>query len=87
MRTQQLKLLSQLEPHGWTKLEDRETRTLDWWADEIWVLASLWRPQECRVYLTFVVDPQWEGPRAPGEGVWCVTAALETCGDCERFIG
>ena len=28
-----------------------------------------------RVFLTFLVDPQWEGERRPGEGVWAVACS------------
>lgn len=30
---------------------------LDWWADEIWTIDSVWTPQGVRGYLTFLVDP------------------------------
>jgi hypothetical protein len=76
MTTQQKRLFRELEVHGWRKLEEEaEDRTRDWWADEVWELESIWSPRSCRVYLTFVVDPQWEGPRAKGQGVWAVSAS------------
>jgi hypothetical protein len=79
MITQQEELYRQLETFGWRKVDDAgpDDQLLDWWADEVWVLESLWEPQECRVYLTFVVDPQWDDHRKKGQGVWGVTAALD----------
>jgi hypothetical protein len=72
--TQQEELYRQLEAFGWRKVEGTEVedRSLDWWAHEVWVLESLWKPQECRIYLTFV-----KNPHDPPEGPWAVTAALE----------
>jgi hypothetical protein len=78
MVTQQEELYRQLETFGWRKVDGAEPddQLLDWWADEVWVLESLWEPQECHVYLTFVVDPQWDSHRKKGQGVWGVTASL-----------
>lgn len=70
MITQQEEIYRQLDDHGWRKVEDAEPdeALLGWWAREVWVLESLWHPQECRVYLTFA--------RAD-EGISYVTAALD----------
>ena len=75
-------LFNRLGQHGWRRAEDAPEPP-DWWADEVWVLESTWPPTECRVYLVFVVDPQWEGPRERGQGVWAVSASLD-CPD-SRF--
>lgn len=60
---------------------DSEWPNLEWWADEIWILESIWSPKDCRVYLTFLVDPQSpvQG-RKKGEGVWAVKASLKRPG-------
>ncbi|MBW3621965.1 MAG: hypothetical protein KY468_00985 [Armatimonadetes bacterium] len=76
MQTQQRELYDRLENQGW-EITPVEEPTLDWWADEVWRLRSRWAPQTCRVYLTFVVDPQWEGQRKKGQGVWAVAASTE----------
>lgn len=55
--------------YGW-ELEGVEEEDLEWWADEIWKLRSVWPPTEARAYITFLVDPQWEGNRRKGQGVW-----------------
>lgn len=74
MISQQEELYRQLEAFGWRKVEDAEAkdRSLEWWVREIWILESLWKPQECRVYLTFVDNPHDSSPR-----LWSVTASLD----------
>jgi hypothetical protein len=66
-------LRRQLADHGWEVVaaEDGE----EWWADELWTAQSrrnLWGHE---LVLTFLVDPQWEGPRKKGQGVWAVAAS------------
>src|SRR5688500_8391653 len=55
-------LLNQLPKFGWSveRIEDADTEwpALEWWQDEVWILKSVWSPQDSRVYLTFLVDPQ-----------------------------
>ena len=82
MSVQRTELLKRIPNQGWsvTSIEDGdfEWPELEWWADEIWILQSVWSPQGCRVYLTFLVDPQ--APihgRKKGEGVWAVKASLK----------
>ena len=82
MTYQSAELLNQLAEHGWDveHIENAvsEGPKLEWWADEIWILRSVWSPQDCRAYVTFLVDPQTptEGRRR-GEGVWAVKASLK----------
>ncbi len=66
-------LFEQLPEHGWrvTGVEEE----LEWWADEMWLLESVWSPIGCRAYATFLVDPQFEGVRKKGEAVWAVMAS------------
>lgn len=73
MQAQRIELLNQLPEHGWRAagVEDG----LDWWADEMWLLESVWSPVGSRAYVTFLVDPQFDGPRKKGEAVWAVMAS------------
>src|SRR5262249_45557707 len=59
---------------GW-HVVGRQREDLDWWADEIWEVQSEWAPQGLTVFLTWLVDPQWDDPRQPGQAVW----AIGTC--------
>ena len=74
-------MLNQLSKQGWnvTYVEDADSEwpKLEWWADELWILQSNWSPQDCRIYITFLVDPQTPvHGRKKGEGVWAVKASL-----------
>ena len=73
MQTQRTELLALLPEHGWrvAMIED-----LEWWGDEMWVLESVWSPVGSRAYVTFLVDPQFDGNRNKGEAVWAVMASL-----------
>ncbi len=75
MLTQKRILFAALGQRGWT-MNRVDDHTLEWWADEAVVLTLPHPPQTKPVYLTFVVDPQWDGPRTRGQGVWAATAAL-----------
>ena len=66
-------MLNQLPEHGWRVAEVGEE--LEWWADEMWVLESVWTPAGGRAYVTFMVDPQFDGVRKKGEAVWAVMAS------------
>lgn len=63
---------------GWAiaGIEDR-----NWWADELVILRSTWSPSTAQVVLTFLVDPQHQGPRTKGESVWAVVASKEPAAD------
>ena len=71
MKTLNAKLADYLEVDGWDLVHDH-TQDLEWWADEIWQLKSLWSPVGTEVFVTFLVDPMWEGNREKGQGVWAV---------------
>ena len=71
MLTQRAELAKQLPDHGWQVLVVEDSG-LDWWADEIWLIESLWSPRGCRLYLTFLVDPMADAQRAKGQSVWGV---------------
>jgi hypothetical protein len=82
MSFQRTELLNQLSKQGWdvTNVEDTDSEwpKLEWWADELWILQSIWSPQDCRIYLTFLIDPQTPvHGRKKGEGVWAVKASLK----------
>jgi hypothetical protein len=74
MDSKQRQLEAALQGQGWRVIE-RRSEDLDWWADAIWVVESEWSPRGTRACLTFLVDPQWEGPRQAGAGVWAVAAS------------
>jgi hypothetical protein len=68
-------MLAELSERGW-RVNNREREDLDWWADEIWAVESEWAPRGFAVYLTWLVDPQWDGHRQPGQAVWAVGTSL-----------
>lgn len=74
MQAQRAELLALLPEHGWRLAMIEED--LEWWADEMWLLESVWSPVGSRAYVTFLVDPQFDGSRKKGEAVWAVMASL-----------
>ncbi len=75
METQRTELLNQLPKHGWS-LVSVEEDYLDWWADEMWVIESVWSPVGSRAYVTFLVDPQAPISRKKGAYVWAAKVSL-----------
>lgn len=73
MQFQRDELIRQLIQHGWRIASEEEN--LEWWADEMWLLESEWSPVGCHAYVTFLVDPQFDGVRKKGEEVWAVMAS------------
>lgn len=73
MKSQSRELLNQLPKHGWRVASAVED--LEWWADEMWMLESVWSPVGRRAYVTFLVDPQCDGPRKKGQAVWAVAVS------------
>lgn len=71
MKSLSAKLADRLEVNGWDLVLEH-TQDLEWWADEIWELKSRWTPLGGSAFITFLVDPMWEGNRRRGEGVWAV---------------
>ncbi len=78
MQTQRTELLSQLPEHGWRVAGVEEN--LEWWANEMWRLESVWSPVGSRAYVTFLVAP--DAPILPYdktcrkiETVWAVMAS------------
>lgn len=72
---QKHEIAARLPDHGWL-LVDRSPDD-EWWVDEIWKIRSAWRPTALTLYLTFLVDPSWEGERRPDEGVWAVACTSQ----------
>ena len=63
-----------LEEHGWEVLTQQDFDA--WWADDVWVLRSVWSPRDCVVCLTFLIDPEADiHNRKRGERVWAVKAS------------
>ena len=75
MITQQEQLEVGLSASGW-EIVGREKSNLDWWADEIWKIESIWSPVGFTIYLTFLVDPQQSRVRKKGEDVWAIGASI-----------
>lgn len=73
MQAQRTELLNLLPEYGWRLAGIEEN--LEWWADEMWLLESAWSPVGSRAYITFLVDPQFDGNRKKGEAVWAVMAS------------
>ncbi len=74
MTAQQRGILDRLAQFGWEVVAKEDL--LVWWADEVWVLKSVWSPRETRLYLTFIVDPQSEVTRRKKvQDVWAVKAS------------
>ena len=73
MEAQRTELLKVLPEYGWrvAVLE----QNLEWWADEMWQLQSVWSPIHSHAYLTFLVDPMSGDDRKKGDGVWAVMAS------------
>jgi hypothetical protein len=74
MQAQRQELLNQLPQHGWRIVSQEEE--LEWWADEMWRIESLWSPVGSLAYVTFLVDPQSNHQRKRGEDVWAVMASV-----------
>jgi hypothetical protein len=55
---------------GQWEIVSKYTDNLEWWADEIWELSSIWSPSGAKAYLTFLVDPMHDGNRVKGQKVW-----------------
>jgi len=69
MKSLYMKLSDRLEVEGWDTVQTYSDN-LEWWADEIWQLKSHWPPEGAVAFVTFLVDPSWQGSRSKGEGVW-----------------
>ena len=62
-------LIRKLADRGWAVVQ--RDRDVEWWADEIWTVESLWAPNGFTVFVTWLIDPM------DNVTVWGVGAALE----------
>ena len=76
MLTQRTELANQLPRNGWHIVNVVDS-ALEWWADEFWLIESLWSPKGFRLYLTLLVDPMADSQRAKGQAVWAVGTTSE----------
>jgi hypothetical protein len=74
MQAQRTELLNRLPEHGWRVAGVEEN--LEWWADEMWLLESVWSPVGSRAYITLLVDPMVGPDRRKGEAVWAAMASV-----------
>ncbi len=44
--------------NGW-KITELEKVELDWWANEMWLLESVWSPIGKTVFITFLLEPEY----------------------------
>ena len=81
MKTQKAELVRRLPRHGWD-ITHVEEDGLDWWADEMWLLESVWSPVGTKAYVTFLYDPflnNYGGIEK--RHVWAVMASAEKPAD------
>lgn len=71
MKSYQQKIEDYLECSGWD-ISSKDSDHNFWWADEFWMLKSTWSPLGSVSFLTFLVDPMFDGVRRPGGAVWAV---------------
>ena len=70
-------LLEGLYKTGWEQLIVT-TEIDEWFIDEQWKIRSIHENWGMEVYITFMVDPQWEGLRKKGQGVDNIIASLDS---------
>jgi hypothetical protein len=71
--TQQQGILGALRTSGWEF--ERTVALHEWWAGEVWLMRSVWSPQDSHFYLTFLVDPQADHQRRAGKSAWAAKAS------------
>jgi hypothetical protein len=86
--SQQLSLLAALRAAGW-QVVARATEDLPWWADEVWMIESIWRPLGLQAFVTFHVCPfpfSWSRREGEGlDGVGCTRTWPEVAGHDDRI--
>jgi hypothetical protein len=71
---EQNKLKDLFDRNGWELIESQNPNN-DWIA-ELWLIKSTWSPTDCRIFLSFDVDPQWTDRTRKNFGVWAATISL-----------
>lgn len=74
MVTQRYAIVAAMKERGWHLVEVDDAPS-EGWADERLAFESRWTPVGAKIFLTFLVDPQRDAPRAKGESVWAVVAS------------
>lgn len=72
---QQNKLKELFDRHGWELVETHVPE--DWWIAEVWLINSTWSPTDCYIFISFLVDPQWEDRTRRKAGVWAISLSLK----------
>ncbi len=65
-------LLHYLSDSGWS-LESIDSDT-DWWVDEHWIMSSQWQKYGEKIWISFMVDPQYEGKHKQ-RAIWFILAS------------
>ena len=74
------RLQTALAKAGW-EIREIESAPSEWWCDEHWIVASVREGWGTLVHVYFLIDPQWDGPRRKGQGVWEVAATADRASD------
>ncbi len=84
MKAQKAELFELISSEGWAfaKVDDWE---LEWWADEMWLLESVWSPIDARAYLTFLVDPAIEDWQHRKKGERVLSVEVSPSKPADRF--
>ena len=72
---QQNKLKELFPENGW-ELVEAQVPNYDWIA-EIWLIKSVWSANDCYVFISFEVDPQWGDRNNKKEGVRAINLSLQ----------
>jgi hypothetical protein len=75
-------LLKKLIDSGWELIEQDDDT--DWWLEESWKIRSVQQNWGEKIYILFLVDPQFEGTKK-SQAIWAVMAVKEIPDD--RPIG
>jgi hypothetical protein len=70
MEFQRQTIREKLIENGW-KITELEKVELDWWANEMWLLESVWSPIGKTGFITFMLEPE------NMEYVWQIMASKE----------
>lgn len=70
MEFQRQTIREKLIENGW-KITELERGELDWWANEMWLIESVWSPIGKTAYITFMLEPM------DAKEVWDIVASNE----------